>query len=247
MCLGATGKLKDTRDDLEAEIRKKIERGYPTTNIIFEDTRQAVLYQDKREVMRVDLTDPEKLCDVVNQFHGHVEPEIETFEKAVAEFKDRVPNLGRGLKEIIEAAHNDNPAFRAAFEQFLEICRKALNPNLSEAAVDEMLIQHLLTERLFRTVFSDSDFTRRNVIATQVERVIDELVSQSFSRDDYLRTLDTFYVAIEGAARNLPDFSDKQHFLNTVYEQFFPGLLDQGRRHAWHRLHPAADRRFHVR
>lgn len=214
---------KDTRDDLEAEIRKKIERGYPTTNIIFEDTRQAVLYQDKREVLRVDLGKPEGLCDVVNRFHGHVEPEIETFEKAVAEFKDRVPNLGRGLKEIIEAAHNDNPAFREAFGQFLELCRKALNPSLSEAAVDEMLIQHLLTERLFRTVFSDSDFTRRNVIAAQVERVIDALVSQSFSRDDYLRTLDTFYAAIEGAARNLPDFSDKQHFLNTVYEQFFQG------------------------
>ena len=35
---------KDTKDDLEAEIRKKIARGYPTGNIIFEDTRRAVLY-----------------------------------------------------------------------------------------------------------------------------------------------------------------------------------------------------------
>jgi predicted helicase len=35
--------------------------------------------------------------------------------------------------------------------------------------------------------------------------------------------LDSFYVAIENAARTLPDFADKQHFLNTVYEQFFQG------------------------
>ncbi|HEX5441703.1 MAG TPA: hypothetical protein VFW76_12515, partial [Ktedonobacterales bacterium] len=36
---------KDTHDDLETEIKKKIARGYPTNNIIFEDTRHAVLYQ----------------------------------------------------------------------------------------------------------------------------------------------------------------------------------------------------------
>ncbi len=214
---------KDTRDDLEAEIRKKIERGYPTTNIIFEDTRRAILYQDKRETLRVDLRKPEKLCELVNQFHEHVEPEIDTFEKAVEEFKDRVPNLGRGLKEVIEQAHGNNQAFQAAFDEFFELCRKALNPNLSEAAVDEMLIQHLLTERLFDGVFRDSDFTRRNVIAAQVEKVIDALVSRSFSRDEFLRSLDRFYVAIEDAARNLPAFSDKQHFLNTVYERFFQG------------------------
>ena len=214
---------KDTRDDLEAEIRKKIERGYPTTNIIFEDTRRAILYQDKREALRADLTEPDQLCELVNQFHQHVELEIDTFEKAVEEFKERVPNLGRGLKEVIEQAHGDNPAFQSAFDEFFELCHKALNPNLSEAAVDEMLIQHLLTERLFRTVFQDSDFTRRNVIAGQVEKVIEALVSQSFSRDEFLRSLDRFYVAIEEAARNLPDFSDKQHFLNTVYERFFQG------------------------
>ncbi len=33
--------------------------------------------------------------------------------------------------------------------------------------------------------------------------------------------MDRFYVAIENAARNLDDWSDKQSFLNTVYERFF--------------------------
>jgi len=35
---------KDTKDDLESEIKKKIARGYPLTNIIFEDTESGVLY-----------------------------------------------------------------------------------------------------------------------------------------------------------------------------------------------------------
>src|SRR3984893_14889150 len=36
---------KDTDDNLDAEIGKKIAKGYPLTNTIFEDTRQAVLFQ----------------------------------------------------------------------------------------------------------------------------------------------------------------------------------------------------------
>ncbi|MGV2437832.1 MAG UNVERIFIED_CONTAM: hypothetical protein LVT10_25565 [Anaerolineae bacterium] len=36
---------KDTQDDLEAEIRKKRDAGYDFKNIIFEDSRTAVLYQ----------------------------------------------------------------------------------------------------------------------------------------------------------------------------------------------------------
>ena len=86
-----------------------------------------------------------------------------------------------------------------------------------------MLVQHLLTERLFRTIFDNPEFVQRNAIAREVERVIDALVSKSFSRTEYLKSLDRFYLAIESAARTMPDFSEKQHFLNTVYERFFQG------------------------
>jgi hypothetical protein len=36
------------KDNLEAEIVKKIAKGYPRKNTIFEDTRRAVLYQNGR-------------------------------------------------------------------------------------------------------------------------------------------------------------------------------------------------------
>ena len=52
---------KDTDDDLDEEIKKKKAKGYPLTNTIFEDTRVAVLYQSKQEVLRADLTDPAQL------------------------------------------------------------------------------------------------------------------------------------------------------------------------------------------
>jgi len=214
---------KDTKDDLNAEIAKKIAKGYPLTNIIFEDTRNAVLYQDGQEVLRVELGTPAHLADLLNAFLGHTEPDIEKFEQAVDEFKLRVPELATGLQKIIEDAHKATPKFKTAFASFFEMCQSSLNPNISIAAVNEMLVQHLLTERLIRTIFDNEEFTQRNVIAAEVEKVIAALVSKSFNRTEFLKSLNRFYVAIEEAAKNLTEFSEKQHFLNTVYERFFQG------------------------
>ena len=111
-----------------------------------------------------------------------------------------------------------------------------------------MLVQHLLTERLFRKIFDNPDFIRRNVIAAEVEKVIDALVSQSFNRDELPASRST---ASTWPSRTPPARMDglqreaalPQHGLRAV----LPGLLGQGRRHARHRLHAAGDRRFHVR
>ena len=214
---------KDSHDHLETEIKKKIAKGYPTGNIIFEDTRQAQLYQNGERAMIVDLTDARQLADLLNAFFAYTEPAHENFGKAIDEFKERVPDLALGLVEKIKAAHADNPKFIAAFAAFYELCRNSLNPNLSQAAVDEMLVQHLLTERLIRTIFDNQDFTRRNVIAAEIEKVIDALVSKSFNRHDFLKSLDRFYLAIESAAATIESFAEKQHFLNSVYERFFQG------------------------
>jgi predicted helicase len=214
---------KDPGDNLDAEIAKKRKVGYPLGNTLFEDNLTAVLFQNGSEVMRVDMKDPKKLEDLLLQFFRHVEPQIEEFEHAVDEFKEKVPDLAEGLKKKIEQAHRTNPAFKRAFADFFELCRTSLNPNLSQAAVDEMLIQHILTERLIREIFDNPEFVRRNVIAAEVEKVMLAMTSTSFDRNTYLKELDRFYVAIEMAARTMTDWSDKQYFLNTVYERFFQG------------------------
>ncbi len=214
---------KDTNDDLDAEIQKKIAKGYPLSNIIFEDTREAVLFQGGQERYRFELAKPKELAALLNEFFAYTEPEIESFHQAVEEFKAQVPELAGRLLQILAEAHKSNKKFQAAFDAFFKVCQETLNPNISQAAVDEMLVQHLLTERLIRKIFDNPEFTRRNVIAAEVEKVIDALVSLSFNRDSFLRSLDRFYRAIEEAAHGLEDFGEKQHFLNTIYERFFQG------------------------
>ena len=215
---------KDIHDDLDAEVQHKFAAGYPRDNILFQTPQRAILWQNDAPVLDADLTDQRRLVETLETFFSHRPAEIAKWEEAVAQFKDKVPDIGRGLAALIQRERQTNRRFTMAFAGFYEKCRQSINPNLSEAAVEEMLVQHLLTERIFRTVFSNPDFTRRNAIANEIEKVIDALTSQSFSRREFLASLNRFYVAIEQTAETIDDFSQKQHFLNTVYEQFFQGF-----------------------
>jgi predicted helicase len=214
---------KGPQSDLDKEIARKIATGYPLINTIFENTKQAVLYQNKKRAYEYDLQNPKAVSDLLTQFFTYTEPEIATFEVAVQEFKERVPELARALLAIIEREYKLNKKFITAFDAFTELCRQALDPKISIDVINEMLIQHLLTERLFRTIFDNPDFITRNVIAAEIEKVIQALTSRVFNRHEFLKSLDRFYVAIEAAAKGIESWSERQHFLNTVYERFFQG------------------------
>ncbi|MEK6323663.1 MAG: type ISP restriction/modification enzyme [Acidobacteriota bacterium] len=215
---------KDQHDDLGVEVKRKFAAGYPRNNILFQAPERAILYQDSRQVLDEDITKPEALVQTLKRFVEYTPPAFEEWEEAVAQFQVKVPELAAALVKLIDEERKTNSRFIDAFTGFLELCRQSINPNLSEQAVEEMLIQHLLTERIFRTVFDNADFTRRNVIAAEIEKVIDALTSHSFSREGFLKSLDHFYRAIETTAATIDDFSQKQHFLNAVYEKFFQGF-----------------------
>ena len=215
---------KDIHDDLEYEVQRKFDAGYPNDNILFQTPHRAILWQNAELVFDVDLKDRLLLIKTLETFFSYRPVAIDEWEKATDQFKDQVPNIGKGLAELIKRERTRNNRFSTAFNGFLSKCRISINPNLSEAAVEEMLVQHLLTERIFRTVFDNPDFARRNVIANEIENVIDALTSQSFNRREFLQGLDTFYIAIERVAATIGDYNHKQQFLNSVYERFFQGF-----------------------
>lgn len=214
---------KDSADNLEREIEQKRDRGYSFKNIIFEDTRTAVLYQRGDRVLSAPVDDATRLADLLTRFYQYEIPPFDDFRAAVTYFKQEVSSIARGLQEKIAVAHREVRDFQRAFAGFMNLCREALNPNIREEAVDEMLIQHLLTERIIRKIFDVETFTRRNVIAREIETVIEALSSAHFNRAEFLGSLDHVYRAIEAAADEVESFTEKQAFLNTVYERFFQG------------------------
>jgi predicted helicase len=215
---------KSSADDLDKEIKHKFSIGYPKQNILFWQPDRAVLYREGERFYDADLTKPDDLVQILKLFLDFAPAVIAEWDKAVDEFRDKVPQIGQSLKALIEKERQTNQKFIAAFDSFCSLCRGSLNPNISIEAVEEMIIQHILTERIFRKIFDVADFITRNVIAQEIEKVVTALNSRFFSRDDFSRSLEHFYWAIENAAATLTDFHEKQTFLNTVYERFFQGF-----------------------
>ena len=217
---------KDIDDDILKAVEEKQEAGYPLDNILFQTPQRAILYQNGQMALDLDITEPAGLIAVLQYLFSYTVPALDNWQIAVSDFREHVPDLANRLKELIEQRHETDTAFKKAFTDFYDTCRTAINPDLSQDAVEEMLVQHILTERIFRTVFNNSAFTRRNIIAREIENVVDTLIRQAFSREEFLKPLDRFYVAIEQAAMLCKDFSQKQHFLNTFYEKFFQGFSE---------------------
>ena len=215
---------KDTDDNLPKAIQEKRDKGYPFDNILFQNPERAILYQNDQVALDTDITDPENLVEVLQRLFSYSGTTFSDWYEAVDKFSDRIPALADELKELVEQQHKTNEAFKKAFAGFYQTCLTSINPDLSQAAVEEMLIQHILTERIFLKVFERSDFISRNIIAFEIEKVSKALMQHSVSRDEFLRPLNPFYTAIEAAATYCKDFSEKQHFLNTVYERFFQGF-----------------------
>ena len=217
---------KDIDDDLRKAVAEKRDAGYPLDNTLFQTPQRAIVYQNGQVALDVDITEPAHLIAALQYLFAYVPPALDNWQTAVSDFREYVPDLASALKALIDQRHETDPAFKEAFTGFYDICRTAINPELSQDSVEEMLIQHILTERIFRTVFNRSDFTHRNIIAREIENVSYVLMRHEVSRDVFLEPLDRFYVAIEQAATLCKDFSQKQHFLNTFYEKFFQGFSE---------------------
>ena len=167
---------KDTHDDLDTEIQRKFNRGYPRDNIIFEDSQTAVLFQNGGEAMRVDMRRPGELHRLIRTFLDYELPEIEEFRGAWRQFKADLPSVLASLRETVEEAEAANPAYEAAAAGFLDLCRRTIGPGVSEADVREMLLQHILTKDIFLRVFAEEQFHRENNIAQRLDALEQHLL-----------------------------------------------------------------------
>lgn len=211
---------KDTKDDLDVEIAKKFKRGYPQTNIIFEDSRKAVLIQNSKEIMRCPVDEVNDLGKLLGLFFAYQRPEIAGFRKAVEQFKHDLPDVLDALRDQINDAYKTNKTFSTRAGQFLTQARKAINPAVSDEDVREMLIQHILTEDIFARIFGEGEFHHENNIAKSLYD-LEQLFFKGNVKQRTLRALDPYYAAIRSTAALIESHSEKQGFLKALYENFY--------------------------
>jgi hypothetical protein len=211
---------KDEKDDLQAEIAAKFAHGYPATNILFEDTRAAVLYQDGQEVLRADFGDAPAFDALLTRFVSYEPREVTEFHRAIEQFNADVPALAAELRAIIEEQYAASPAFQKALNAFLELCQKAINPRVEMADVREMIIQHVLTEDIFMTVFDEPEFHRDNAIAHELQEVVNTFYHGATRHTIHAR-IAPYYETINARAAQIYNHWEKQKFLKALYENFY--------------------------
>ena len=211
---------KDADDDLEKEIVAKFRKGYPKDNIIFSDDNTAILYQDGHEVHRAAMDDVEALLPLLTRFFAHERQEVADFRKAVKQFAVDLPAVLKALREIIQEKRASSRDFAKAQDAFLKHARDAINPAVTEDDVQEMLIQHILTEDIFAKVFENPDFHRQNNVAIALIALEDKLFGYG-EKQALLKQLGPYYAAIQSTAAMIESHSEKQGFLKGLYENFY--------------------------
>ena len=211
---------KDTYDDLDTEIQRKFNRGYPRDNIIFEDSQTAVLIQNREEVMRAKMDKPGELHRLIRSFLDYELPQIDEFRKAQDQFKADLPAVIANLRDAIGRAEDANAEYQEAAAEFLALCRLSISPAVSDDHVREMLLQHILTKDIFLRVFAEDQFHRENDIARQINS-LEQTFFTGNERRQAIARLHAYYGAIGRAADTLADFAEKQGFLKAIYEDFY--------------------------
>jgi len=211
---------KDEKDDLDDEIKNKFAKGYPKFNILFEDTRRAVLYQDNEFVMEADFDNDVDLDEILNLYINYEPREVKEFHKAIELFTADVPSLADSLREIIDEQLQKNTEFKLKLEAFLNLCKRAISENVIMTDVREMIIQHILTEDVFIRVFEDLEFHKENVIAAHLQEIVNTFYTGTSKRNIYSR-VEHYYAAINAKASQITNHHEKQKFLKVLYESFY--------------------------
>ncbi len=211
---------KDKYDNLDREIDKKLAKGYPDKNILFEDSQTAILIQGGEETGRVDMKDASSLDGLIIEFINYVPPEVTNFRQAINAFKEDLPTILEALRDLIAKQSESNHRFVAARDKFLGICQQSINPQISLLDVREMIIQHILTEDIFINIFNESQFHQENNIARELQNVVHSFFTGKTKRNTFAK-INSYYEVIKRTAVNIGNHHEKQRFLKAIYENFY--------------------------
>lgn len=155
--------------------------------------------------------------NVVDAIHidTGVQDAIRKFSEYNDAFKEFGENLGKVIKNTKKAVNNatkGNEKYRVAAQKFLKNCRDIINEDMKENDIEDMLVQHILTSRIFAMVYDDEDFHQRNTVARSLEQLRGLL---------NLSVVNISYEKIELIAESITESDQKQEFLKKVYETYY--------------------------
>ena len=140
--------------------------------------------------------------------------EYATYKEALDEFAVNLKNAIKNTRETIIKASKNNKRYDAESEKFLEMCHKVISSKLKPDDVTEMLLQHVLTYRIFSLIYDEHELHSTNAVARSLEGMVDTLEID-------MEQMSAGYQTIKLVAESITDSAEKQDFLKRVYETFY--------------------------
>ena len=134
------------------------------------------------------------------------------YRQAVDEFGKNLADIIKKTESAISKAIDGNQKYETQARKMLKMCREVISDQLDMDDIKSMLLQHILTYRIFALVYDVTDFHETNTVARSLE--------------DLKRTLNIqydkiSYKTIELIAESLTETYERQEFLKKIYETFY--------------------------
>lgn len=204
---------KDAKDDLNKEIKNKKEKQYPLLNTIFENSKELVLFQDGKEVIRVNMSKSEELDKVLIKFVSFRPEEYKKFQDAFNNLKRILPDLAKDLRAFFKEEKKINKKFRENLKEFTKKCQLSINNNITEELAIEMIIQHMLTRDIFVIFFQNANFHMNNIISKSISNILTHINQKSFEITEKIKS----YTDCLSSYTKTITKDDKQDILKTFY------------------------------
>lgn len=135
------------------------------------------------------------------------------FSKWVSDVADVVARLQERIHTVIAGPS------RERFGAYMKGLRDTIRAGLTESEGVEMLAQHLVTRRIFNTLFGSDGFAKQNPVSVYLDAILDDL--RAHGLDTELYDLEEFYRGIERRVEGLNTHDARQPVISELYGSFF--------------------------
>lgn len=151
--------------------------------------------------------------------HVAIDGKVQAAFDKRSEYKQAVEDFGKNLGSIImktdsamSQAISGNRRYDAKAKNMLRMCRDVISRQIDMADIKSMLLQHILTYRIFALVYDVTDFHETNAVARSLED-LKKTLKMPYEKISYK--------TIELIAESITDTDRRQEFLKKVYETFY--------------------------
>ena len=146
---------------------------------------------------------------------GRVQSAMDAFSDyrdALGRFGDNLGGIIDRTRKTVDEAIRGNAAYKAAAKRLLDMFRETISDAIMLRDIRDMLVQHILTHRIFSMVYDVEAFQGTNAVARELEN-LKGLLGLTKSRVDYSD--------IEVIAESITGTGERQEFLKRLYETFY--------------------------